>query len=211
MANKLPWFTHDHNARNDDFIRRAEDKFGHFGYAGYFKILEVLHEHGSGDTLKMSKSRLSQELRSKWPQVRLLLDFCRTSGKVEFTSSSAEVQLQIKKFRERQSKMKTKIPERNPEHSAKTPLEREGEREGEKIQQVELKTNRLTALIASVGFIPSELEDHRFPIPGDDKGRRVMDMEPSRCQWWLDRVTMDPKTTAALKYRVKLKADEVSR
>lgn len=78
-------------------------------------------------------------------------------------------------------------------------------------QQVDREKKDLTALIASVGFIPGELEAHVFPIPGEDHGRKVIDMEPSRCQWWLDRVQMDPKTTAALKHRVKIKTAEVSR
>lgn len=78
-------------------------------------------------------------------------------------------------------------------------------------QQVDRESKRLTALIASVGFIPGELEDYRFPIPGEDKDRRVIEMEPSRCQWWLDRVEMDAKTTAALRHRIKIKESEVSR
>lgn len=129
MANKLPWFTHDHNARNDEFIQRAIDKFGHFGYAAYFMLLEVIHEHGTGGTVQMSQSRLALNLRSRWPQVRLYLDFCRTSGKVDFTLSGTEVQLQNKKFIERQAKLKSKTPPTLPESSANTPLYIERERE----------------------------------------------------------------------------------
>ena len=78
-----------------------------------------------------------------------------------------------------------------------------------KQQQVDRESKELTALIASVGFIPGELESHTFPIKDtDDFGRRVIDMEPSRCEWWLNRVTMDAKTTAALKHRIKLKRQE---
>jgi len=46
----------------------------------------------------MSKRRLALNLRSRWPQVRLLLDFCRTSGKFDFKTSGDEVELQNKKF-----------------------------------------------------------------------------------------------------------------
>lgn len=132
MANKLPWFTHDHDAHEDHFIQESMDKFGHFGYSSYFIILELMHKHGVGDSLSISRSRLCQKLRSRWPQVRLYLDFSRTSDKVQFTLSGDEVQLQIKKFRERQSKLKIKIPSTYRQSSLKTPIEREGERDGEK-------------------------------------------------------------------------------
>ena len=112
--NKLPWFTHDHDARCDDFIYRAEKKFGPFGYAAWFKLLEVLHQHGVGDTLKMSIRRLAQELNCKSTRLEDYLNFCSTSTKVEFNLSSGEVELQIKKFRERQHKLKSKRPSNAP-------------------------------------------------------------------------------------------------
>lgn len=132
MANKLPWFTHDHDARNDEFLQRSMDKFGHFGYSAYFMILEIIHEHGVGGIVTMRQSRLAQNLRSRWPQVRLYLDFSRTSGKVDFTLTETEVQLQNKKFIERQGKLKSKTPAKLPQDSPKTPIEREGEREGDR-------------------------------------------------------------------------------
>lgn len=130
MSNKLPWFTHDHDARNDEFLQRSMDKFGHFGYAAYFMLLEIIHEHGVGGIVTMSQSRLAQNLRSRWPQVRLYLDFSRTSGKVDFTLNGTEVQLQNKKFIQRQGKLKFKTPPTLQQHSVKTP--QEGEREEER-------------------------------------------------------------------------------
>lgn len=106
------------------------DQFGHFGYAAYFIILELIHEHGVGGIVTMSQSRLAQNLRSRWPQVRLYLDFSRTSGKVEYTLSGTEVQLQNKKFIQRQGKLKFKTPSILSQHSVKTP--QEGEREEER-------------------------------------------------------------------------------
>lgn len=131
MANKLPWFTHDHSAHDDQFISESMDKFGHFGYAAYFIILELLHKDGTGDSLKISVARLCQKLRSRRTQVHLYLDFSRTSGKINFTWKSDEVEIKIKKFRERQSKMKIKIPRTLREDSAKTPIEVEVEVEVE--------------------------------------------------------------------------------
>jgi hypothetical protein len=127
VANKLPWFTHDHNARRDEFVQKSMDKFGHFGYAAYFMLLEVIHEHGVGGVVRMTKSRLAQNLRSKWPQVHLYLDFCRTSGKVEVRLTGDEVELQNKKFIERQRKSKANAPATLREGSAELPLDRDRE------------------------------------------------------------------------------------
>lgn len=131
MANKLPWFTHDHNARSDEFIQKSIDQFGHFGYAAFFMIVELLHEHGTGDILVISQARLAQNLRSRWPQVRLYLDFCRSSGKVDFRLIGTEVHLQIKKFRERQSKLKSNLPSTFLQPSVNLPTEKK-EKEIEK-------------------------------------------------------------------------------
>ena len=153
--NRLPWFTHDHAAHEGQFIKAAMDRFGHFGYAAYFIILELLHRHGVGDNLKISAAKLCASLRSRRPQVvsflvfaatygdpnpapksgwsstepRPNLDFSGTSGKVKFTWKSDEVELQINKFRERQSKLKSNLPSTFRQPSVNLPLEREGERE----------------------------------------------------------------------------------
>src|SRR3990167_4383970 len=140
MANKLPWYTHDHNARNDEFLQKSMDRFGHFGYSSYFIILELIHQYGVGGTLLISKSRLALNLRSRWPQVRLYLDFSQTSGKVEFKLIGDEVELKNKKFIERQAKMKSKTPSTLPQHSLNTPLEREREGEGEREKEKTTKS-----------------------------------------------------------------------
>ena len=127
--NKLPWFTHDHDARNDEFLQRAEDQFGHFGYAAYFKILEIIHQHGTGGILRMSQSRVALNLRSRWPQVRLYLDFCQTSGKVEFKLIGDQVELQNKKFIQRQRNLKSKATSMQPESNSKIGIYKEGEGE----------------------------------------------------------------------------------
>ena len=131
MANKLPWFTHDHNARNDDFIYRSEDRFGAFGYSAYFKILELLHEHGTGDCLLITPSRLTLELRSSQAKVRLYLDWGQTWGKLKFDWSPTEVRLEIKKFRERQANRKSKTISTSLNGPSKTIQQEEEEREGE--------------------------------------------------------------------------------
>ena len=129
MANKLPWFTHDHNARCDEFIQRLMDEFGHFGYAAYFMLLEVIHEHGVGGALTMKQTRLAHNLRTRWPQLRVLLEFCRSSAKVDVNFTADEVQLLNKKFIERQRKSKSNAPAMLQQCSGNPGIEGERERE----------------------------------------------------------------------------------
>jgi hypothetical protein len=129
MSNKLKWFTHDNDALEDDFIQASMDRFGHFGYAAYFIILELIHRHGTNNCLTIPLARLCQKLRSRRTQVRLYLDFSRTSAKMEVTWSGDEVQLQIKKFNERQRKLRYNRSSTVPQDSPKVAKEREGEGE----------------------------------------------------------------------------------
>lgn len=141
--NKLPWFLHAVDAHEDEFIQKAMDEFGHFGYAGYFIILELIHKHGAGGILKISKSKLAQSLRSRWPQVELLLNFCSTSGELEFTLSPTSVELQNKMFIKSQHNLRVKsnsiINQKSvkskskvSQKSVKNMQEKENERENEK-------------------------------------------------------------------------------
>lgn len=208
MANKLPWFKHDHDARHDDFIYRAEERFGHFGYAAYFKLLEILHTHGVGDKLLITRTRLTSELRSKWPPVRMFLDYCQDAGKISWSDSGPNVGIEVKNFRKKQDKKKFKTDSNGPMQGLKTALDVDVEEEGDKDKLGFLDTiKRLAGGFRVTPWTAAELEGHQFPF-GKEKGRKVIDMEPSRCQFYLDRIQMDAKTTAALKHRIKLKAAE---
>ena len=143
MANKLKWFTHDHDARHDLFIESSIDRFGHFGYAAYFMLIELIHQHGVGGKLSISRAKLCQNLRSRWPQVGLYLDFCRTSAKVEYNLSGTEVELQIKKFSERQSKLKSNLLSTFRQPSVNLPLEEK------RIEEKRIEENKTTDIAPS--------------------------------------------------------------
>ena len=106
----------------------------------------------------MTKGRIASELRSRWTKVIEFLKFCviqnkievrlksgsswtevglkldssQTSDPVELNSSSGEVELKIKKFRERQSKLKSNLPSTFRQPSVNLPLERERDRDRER-------------------------------------------------------------------------------
>lgn len=121
--NKYPWFPHDHNARNDEFLKTAEDRFGHFGYSAWFKIIEVIHEHGSCGKVRMTKAHLCQNLRSRWPQVRQYLDFCQTSGKLAYHEVGLEVELENKKLMKYLNNLRSKDIDKCLSTASKSTLE----------------------------------------------------------------------------------------
>lgn len=212
MANKLPWMKHDHNARNDDFIKRACGEFGHFGYAGWFRMLEVLHEHGAGDKLCITRSRFASELGSKWPPVGNLLAFCQESGKVRFTDDGKELVIEVKNFRKKQGKKggQNDSPDDLKDFKQAQEEEGDGEEDNNRVGIFGV-INGLASKLWVKRWTAADLENHQFQYGKDDRGRRVIDMEPSRCQWWLGRLQMDPKTTAALKHRIALRNGEAIR
>lgn len=130
--NKLQWFTHDNDALEDEFIQGLMDRFGHFGYAGYFMLIELLDRHGTGDSCTMKLSRVAQKLRSKPAAVRQLVAMCRDAGKMAAAASGDDLTWEIPKFRKRQSKMKSKVRSKFSQSSPNVPLDIEGEVEGEK-------------------------------------------------------------------------------
>lgn len=131
MANKLPWFTHDHDAHEDEFLQLSMDRFGHFGYAAYFITLELIHKHGCGDRLIMRRSRYASHLRSRMDLVSVWISFAERFGKLKSKASGDDIEIEINKFRERQSKMKSKITSTFPQPSVNLPIEGEGDKERE--------------------------------------------------------------------------------
>ena len=130
--NKLKWFTHDNDAHENLFIEQAIDRFGHFGYAAYFMLIEVLDRHGTGDILTISRKALAKKLRCKPKSLGNVLGMFRESGRVRLEDSGEILTIEIPKFRKRQSKLKSKVRSMFPQCSPNVPQEGEGEGEGDK-------------------------------------------------------------------------------
>lgn len=274
MSNKLPWFTHDHDARNDLFISQAEDRFGPFGYCAYFKLLEVIHEHGVGDKLVMTRGRLCKELRTRGPQLVAYLEWAQaweqdpnkdpkltykivpqlvdnlgiavdksrqgdlkldcSPGTVgllsDFRSPSAgsssdQVELQIKNFRIRQSKLKSNIPSTFHQPSVNLPIHK---KEKEKYTHTagavdnsrmkDLYDQKVRALVGQKGLESAaderQLLAMRMPF-GGFKDRLIEEIPADRCRWllteWKGRQRLSHKLRRALELNVRLYDNDTKR
>ncbi len=136
MSNKLPWFTHDHDAHEDGWIRNLVRKEGHVAGWLWWTLIELMHKHGVGDVLRRDIKDIAQAgLTSTSVVIRVLTAMATPfegQTKVCFKVVGTELHLEIKKLRERQSKLKSKIPSTFRQPSVNLPIEREGEGEGEK-------------------------------------------------------------------------------
>lgn len=131
MANKLPWFTHDHDAHKDPEIRALIKAEGHAAHTIYWTLLECLHWHGKGDKLVMSLNDFAHDSLTTTIKVRVVLTLLERMGKVVGRWSGDTLEIEIKKFRERQSNLKIKTISKPLQDHFKTTIEREGERERE--------------------------------------------------------------------------------
>ncbi len=108
------------------------DRFGHFGYAAYFILIEIFDRHGTGDVLTISRKCLANKLRCKSKSLENILRMFQESGRVRLEHSGDILTIEIPKFRKRQSKLKSKVRSKFPQSSPNVPQEGEGEGEREK-------------------------------------------------------------------------------
>ena len=169
--NKLPWFKHWANASDDDFLYRAETEFGPFGYSAFFKLIELLHNHGTGNILKMEESRICSMLRCNRTKVQLYLNFGSTWDKFSYKYNGTEVELEIKKYRQLQYNLQGKKRPKLAENNPKTVREGEGEGEGE--GETTIKPTALA--------VPKK----RMPIQNIIRSYMVSrEIDPDDKSWW---------------------------
>lgn len=145
MANKLPWFTHDHDAHADGWIRHLVRNQGHVAGWTWWVLLELHHKHGVGDVLKRDINDVAKDcLTSASVVARVLTEMASEyegEKKVKFNIVGTVLHLEIPKLRKRQAKLKSKIPPTLRECSANVPIEREVEREEEKHTPISPETD----------------------------------------------------------------------
>lgn len=147
VANKLPWFTHDHDAHEDGWIRNLVRNQGHVAGWLWWVLLELHHNHGVGDSLRRDISDVSRAAMTSNSVVTRVLTEMATEFegqvKLSWILVGTELRLEIKKFRERQSKLKINTLSKK----LKTPIEGEGEGERERERE------------KTISAVPK----HRFP------------------------------------------------
>lgn len=83
---------------DDLFVRDLERRFGDFGYAFWFKTLELIASQGEGGKLIISWSNYEEKLHKRQSTVRQVLDFCHTSDKLLVNYSGENIILECKNF-----------------------------------------------------------------------------------------------------------------
>lgn len=158
MANKLPWFTHDHDAHEDTWIRNFVRKQGHVAGWLWWVLLELYHNHGVGDVLKRDLADVAKAGLTSTSVVKRVLTEMATEfegqSRLSWTLVGSELELRIPNFRKRQAKLKSKTPSR----PLKTPIHIEGQGEGHKERENGLKT-RTKPPVRSKAFVPPSLEE----------------------------------------------------
>lgn len=140
MANKLPWFTHDHDAHEDTWIRNIVRKQGHEAGWIWWVLIELHHKHGVGDVLTRDISDIARSAMTSGSVITRVLTEMATEfegqTKVRWNLVGTELRLEIKKLRERQSKLKSKIPSTLRQPSVNLPIEVEEDKQEEKKKEV---------------------------------------------------------------------------
>jgi len=110
--NKYYWFSHHHDAHQDTWIREAVRKQGHVAGWVWWCILELLHKHGIGDTLKININDVSKACLTSNSVVNRVLTQLGTEfqgkSRLSWNLVGTELELTIPKFRERQGNWKSK-------------------------------------------------------------------------------------------------------
>lgn len=154
MSNKFRWFTHDHDAHEDAWIRHLVRNQGHVAGWLWWVLLELHHKHGVGDMLNRELSDVARAgLTSTSVCIRVLTEMggvFEGQSKVSWKLVGTQLQLEIKKFRERQSKLKSKVPATFPEPSVNLPQQEK--RREEKTGDMGQQATRAT-------FTPPSIED----------------------------------------------------
>lgn len=106
-------------------IRELIRKHGHVAHTVYWTLLECMHWHGNGNVLKMRLSDFAHDCVTNGTTAMAVLVTLAGTSKVTLRSGGGYIEVEIKKFRERQAKLKSKIPSRLPQDSLKTPQQEE--------------------------------------------------------------------------------------
>lgn len=94
--------------------------------------MELFDRHGRGNDWSTSWDFVRKHLRTKSEECRIFLGLIRDSGRILLAESQNNLTISIPKFRERQSKFKSKTPSKLHQSSFKTPIHIQRQRQRHK-------------------------------------------------------------------------------
>ena len=203
MANKLKWFTHDHDAHEDGWIRNLVRKQGHVAGWLWWVLLETYHKHGVGDILKRDINDIAKAgLTSASVLTRVLTEMgteYEGQQKVRWTLVGTELELEIPKLRKRLANLKSKVTSKSPEHHFKTTQEGEVERERDvqplydpKLGMIKPK-EKLPNGDEDTAYNRSELGNKKLPpLNAPDFKRLGFDIQKELNERWKEKANRDP-------------------
>lgn len=220
--NRLRWFPHDNDAGQDLLMRELVDRFGHVGHTIFWRLIEQIHLHGLGNTLRIRTSDLAHYCQTRSDKLLKVLDYLGQEvpkdpgndpqkdpgmpAKIVGTWSREHVQIEMPKLRERLKKLKTKSSPIGPGSGPDGSMEGKGKEEQIVEGLLRSKFNgersaqREAALMAQ-----------RMPF-GRWKGAMIGNLEPGYCKWILTQSRMRASIRGtlrdALELRVELKEAE---
>lgn len=94
----MKWFKHVSTASDDLFVKDLEKRFGHAGYAFWFKTLELIAAHGDGGSVTLLWSHYANILGTKRKCSENFLGMCRECSKISHETNGESVTITCMKF-----------------------------------------------------------------------------------------------------------------
>lgn len=177
----MKWFKHISDASEDLFIQDIESKFGDFGYAFWFKTLELIALHGKDGVLEISWNVYQKKLHKRRTQVELLLNFCSTYSKLNFSSNENTVIISCKKFTEMTDNytkygktLQRDLKETEKKQTIEVEEEKEVEREEERTYGTETNFNAVWSKYPNRQGKKDALRHFRASVKTEDDLRNIV-------------------------------------
>ena len=131
----MKWFKHYSDSLDDPFIHALMDEFGHFGYAVWFGLIEIIaKENGNTITgkLSISPTYLRRKLRTTLTKLRQVFDYCQTNARLTVNYSEKEWDFDFPKMAQIKDNYTKDLQETGKKPSNHKEVEEEKEKEEEK-------------------------------------------------------------------------------
>lgn len=222
--NRLPWFTHDNDARDDNWLRHLCKTQGHVSIDIWYSLLELMHKHGVKNVLRRDLASVAQRSQTNTRVVRRVLtemahDFegkTRVNWHISRESVGSVLVIEIPKFKERRDYSLSKMRSKRGNAPHIDIDIRERVTDNSIVEGLKEKIKSLSGFWSpkEASLNEQELLSLRWPF-GEYRGVCIGNIPPESCEWYLNKFTgrakTAPKLRAALKLRIRLKQEEARR